>query len=126
MPPEDEYVPTGTGLWLFNAFPPPMSRKRATPAFHKVLPYADKGKATVLGHLRRAIEFNLKTARASTSLPSGLFADWKRLPAAGHQRGTSVFVALQVRYGLTVYYRDFARMLKSPRNQMGRKRTRHH
>ena len=50
---------------------------------------------------RRAIEFNLKRT-GQHGLPSGLFADWNDCLRLG-TKGTSVFVALQVRYGLTTY-----------------------
>ena len=55
----------------------------------------------VLGHLRRALEFNLeRTGR--NGLPCGLAADWNDCIRLGY-RGESVFVAFQVRFGLGVY-----------------------
>jgi cellobiose phosphorylase len=66
-----------------------------------VLPYADQGEATVLGHLRRALEFNLeRTGR--NGLPCGLAADWNDCLRLGYH-GESLFVGFQVRLGLTVY-----------------------
>jgi N,N'-diacetylchitobiose phosphorylase len=81
---------------------PPTSPRRATSTFYrKVLPYADHGEATVLGHLRRALEFNLeRTGR--NGLPCGLAADWNDCIKLGY-KGESVFVAFQVRLGLDVY-----------------------
>jgi N,N'-diacetylchitobiose phosphorylase len=100
LPKEDEYR-SDDCLWLFNAIPTYVKETGDIDFYNKVLPYADKGKATVLGHLRRAIEFNLKRT-GKHGLPSGLFADWNDCLRLG-TGGTSVFVALQVRYGLLVY-----------------------
>ena len=71
--------------------------------YHKVLPYADQGEATVLGHLRRALEFNLERS-GRHGLPCGLHADWNDCVKMGYN-GESVMVAFQVRYGLDVYAR---------------------
>ena len=69
--------------------------------YRKVLPYADRGEATVLRPLRRALEFNLeRTGRHG--LPCGLSADWNDCIRLGYH-GESVFVAFQVRFGLEVY-----------------------
>ena len=100
LPKEDEYR-SDDCLWLFNAIPTYVKETGDTGFYNKVLPYADKGRATVLGHLRRAIEFNLKR-KGQRGLTSGLFADWNDCLRLG-TKGTSVFVALQVRYGLTTY-----------------------
>lgn len=99
-PKEDEYR-SDDCLWLFNAIPTYVKETGDIDFYNKVLPYADKGKATVLGHLRRAIEFNLKRT-GKHGLPSGLQADWNDCLRLG-TKGTSVFVALQVRYGLKTY-----------------------
>jgi N,N'-diacetylchitobiose phosphorylase len=99
-PREDEYR-SDDCLWLFNAVTAYVKETGHVDFYRKVLPYADQGKATVLGHLRRAIEFNLeRTGRHG--LPSGLFADWNDCLRLG-MRGSSVFVALQVRYALRTY-----------------------
>jgi cellobiose phosphorylase len=100
LPKEDEYR-SDDCLWLFNAIPTYVKETGDIDFYNKVLPYADKGKATVLGHLRRAIEFNLKRT-GKHGLPSGLFADWNDCLRLG-TGGTSVFVALQVRYSLLTY-----------------------
>ncbi len=100
LPREDEYR-SDDCLWLFNAIPTYVKETGDIDFYNKVLPYADKGKATVLGHLRRAIEFNLKRT-GKNGLPSGLFADWNDCLRLG-TKGTSVFVALQVRYSLLTY-----------------------
>jgi cellobiose phosphorylase len=99
-PKEDEYR-SDDCLWLFNAIPAYVKETGDIGFYGRTLPYADKGKATVLGHLRRAIEFNLeRTGRHG--LPSGLHADWNDCLRLG-ARGTSIFVALQVRYALKTY-----------------------
>jgi cellobiose phosphorylase len=100
LPKEDEYR-SDDCLWLFNAIPTYVKETGDIDFYNKVLPYADKGKATVLGHLRRAIEFNLKRT-GKHGLPSGLFADWNDCLRLG-TGGTSVFVALQVRFALLTY-----------------------
>jgi len=88
-------------LWLFNAVTTYVKETGDVDFYAKELPFADKGKATVLGHLRRAIEFNLaRTGRHG--LPSGLFADWNDCLRLGTQ-GESVFVSLQLRFGLKTY-----------------------
>ncbi len=87
--------------WLFNAVPAYVAETGDVDFYKKVLPYADHGQATVLGHLRRALEFNLeRTGR--NGLPCGLLADWNDCCNLGFT-GESVMVAFQVRYGLGVY-----------------------
>ena len=67
----------------------------------RMLPYADKGERRVLGHLRRALEFNLERT-GKHGLPCGLAADWNDCLKLGYY-GESLFVAFQVRLGLTIY-----------------------
>ena len=88
-------------LWLFNAVPAYVAETGDVAFYRKVLPYSDKGEATVFGHLRRAIEFNLERV-GRHGLPAGLEADWNDCLHLGYQ-GESVFVTFQVRLGLTVY-----------------------
>ena len=91
----------------------PMWPRPATLDFyHKVLPYADQGEATVLGHLRRALEFNLERT-GKHGLPCGLAADWNDCLRLGYY-GESLFVAFQVRLGLTIYA-EIARALRHAR-----------
>ncbi len=99
-PPEDEYR-SDDCLWFFNAVPAFVAETGDLDFYHKVLAYADQGEATVFGHLRRALEFNLeRTGR--NGLPCGLSADWNDCIKLGYH-GESVFVAFQVRLGLTTY-----------------------
>ena len=88
-------------LWFFNAVPAWVNETGDLDFYHKVLPYADQGQASVLGHLRRALEFNLERS-GSHGLPCGLAADWNDCLKLGYH-GESLFVAFQVRFGLTVY-----------------------
>jgi cellobiose phosphorylase len=88
-------------LWLFNTVPAYVKETGNLAFYDKVIPYADKGGATVLGHLRRALEFNLERT-GMHGLPCGLLADWNDCFHLG-EKGESVFVAMQVRFGLVVY-----------------------
>ena len=99
-PPEDEYR-SDDCLWFFNAVPAFVAETGQLDFYRKVLPYADKGEATVLGHLRRALEFNLER-KGRNNLPCGLAADWNDCIKLGYN-GESVFVAFQVRLGLGAY-----------------------
>ncbi len=99
-PPPEEYR-SDDCLWFFNAIPAYVAETGDQEFYQKVLPYADRGEATVLGHLRRALEFNLeRTGRHG--LPCGLYADWNDCLRLGYH-GESLFVAFQVRMGLTIY-----------------------
>lgn len=100
-PPEEEYR-SDDCMWLFNTVPALIAETGDTDFYHKVLPFADHGEATVLGHLRRALEFNLGRVGAN-GLPCGLAADWNDCIKLGY-RGESIFVTFQVRYGLGVYH----------------------
>ena len=86
--------------WLFNTIPEDVKETGDFSFYDKVLPYADAGNATVLGHLRRALEFNLERT-GSNGLPLALVADWNDCIKLGD--GETIFVAFQVRYGLTIY-----------------------
>ncbi|MFT3867481.1 MAG: N,N'-diacetylchitobiose phosphorylase [Nibricoccus sp.] len=100
-PPPDEEYRSDDCLWFFNAVPAYVAETGDVDFYNKVLPYADRGEATVFKHLRRALEFNLeRTGR--NGLPCGLSADWNDCIRLGY-RGESVFVAFQVRLGLDVY-----------------------
>jgi N,N'-diacetylchitobiose phosphorylase len=110
-PPQDEEYRSDDCLWFFNAVPAYVAETGDLGFYSKVLPYADQGQATVLGHLRRALEFNLeRTGR--NGLPCGLAADWNDCIRLGYL-GESVFVAFQLRLGLSVYA-DIADRLRMP------------
>ena len=109
--PQEEEYRSDDSLWLFNAIPAYVKETGDTAFFDKPLPYADRGKDTVLGHMRRAIEFSLERSGAH-GLPCGLFADWNDCLELGH-RGESVFVAFQLRYALKTYA-EICDMLSRP------------
>ena len=88
-------------MWLFNAIPAYIKETGDLAFYDKVLPYSDNGEATVLGHLRRAMEFNLERTGAH-NLPLGLAADWNDCLVLG-EKGETVFVAFQLRYALKTY-----------------------
>lgn len=100
-PPSEEEYRSDDTLWLFNAIPAYVNETGETAFYEKILPYADTGDDTVLGHMRRAIEFSL-TRSGVHGLPCGLAADWNDCIQLG-QKGESVFVAFQLRYALKVY-----------------------
>lgn len=100
-PPPDHEFRSDDCLWFFDTIPAYVAETGDLGFYEHVLPYADTGEATVLGHLRRALEFNLeRTGR--NRLPCGLAADWNDCIKLGY-RGESVFVAFQVRHGLAIY-----------------------
>ena len=98
--PPDEYR-SDDCLWFFNAIPAYVNETGDLDFYTKILPYADQGEATVFGHLRRALEFNLERT-GKHGLPCGLAADWNDCLRLGYY-GESLFVAFQVRLGLSVY-----------------------
>jgi cellobiose phosphorylase len=88
-------------MWLFNAVPEYVKETGDFEFYNKVLPYADKDEATVFGHLRRAIEFNIERS-GNHGLPCGLHADWNDCIRLG-ETGETVFVAFQLRFALNEY-----------------------
>ncbi|HVU23496.1 MAG TPA: glycosyl hydrolase family 65 protein [Opitutus sp.] len=101
-------------LWFFNAVPAYVAETGDAGFYDEVVPFADKSKATVLGHLRRALEFNL-TRTGRNGLPCGLSADWNDCLRLGY-KGESVFVTFQVRLGLATYA-DLAARLGRPKEE---------
>jgi cellobiose phosphorylase len=99
-------------LWFFNSVPTYVAETGDVEFYDLVVPYADKGKDTVFGHLRRALEFNLERT-GKHGLPCGLLADWNDCLKLGY-KGESVFVAFQVRMGLEIYA-DIADRLERPK-----------
>ena len=88
-------------MWLFNSIPAYVKETGKIDFYQKVLPYADKGEATVIGHLKRAIEFSLERS-GKHGLPCGLLADWNDCLELGHD-GETLFVAMQLRFALKTY-----------------------
>ncbi len=99
-PPKEEYR-SDDCLWFFNVVPLMVAETGDFAFYDKVLPYADKGQASVLGHLKQALLFNLERM-GKHGLPCGLSADWNDCLRLGYS-GESLFVAFQLRYGLSVY-----------------------
>lgn len=99
-PDETEYR-ADDSLWLFNTVPAYVKETGDLAFYHKVLPYADTGEDTVLGHLKSAIQFSLERS-GSHGLPRGLAADWNDCLVLG-QEGESIFVAMQLRFALNTY-----------------------
>ncbi|MBN2214777.1 MAG: hypothetical protein JW723_11080 [Bacteroidales bacterium] len=112
-PKEEEYR-SDDSLWLFNAIPAYVKETGNIKFFLKILPYADKGEATVFSHMKRAIEFSLERS-GKHGLPYGLSADWNDCLRFG-QRGESAFVALQLRLALKVYI-EVARLLNDNKEE---------
>jgi len=99
-------------LWFFNAIPAYVGETGDLDFYHKEIPFADQGAATVFGHLRRALEFNLERTGVN-GLPCGLSADWNDCLRLGYF-GESLFIAFQLRLGLTVYA-EIAKHLALPK-----------
>ena len=109
--PDPEEYRSDDCLWFFNAVPAYVNETGDVDFYNKVLPYADEGETTVLGHLRRALEFNLERT-GTHGLPCGLHADWNDCLKLGYH-GESPCVAFQVRRGLTTYA-SIAKRLNKP------------
>ena len=88
-------------LWLFNAIPAYIKETGDIQFLSKVLPYSDSGDDTVLRHMRRAIEFNLRLS-GKHGFPCGLSADWNDSLKFGYD-GESIFVSIQLRLALREY-----------------------
>jgi cellobiose phosphorylase len=101
IPPDPQEYRSDDCLWFFNAVPAYVDETAHLDFYQKVLPYADQGEATVFEHLKRALEFNLERTGVH-GLPCGLAADWNDCLRLGYY-GESLFVAFQLRLGLTVY-----------------------
>ncbi len=110
-PPDPEEYRADDCLWLFNTVPAYVKETGDLAFYSRVLPFADRGEATVAGHLRRAIEFNVERS-GPHGLPCGLSADWNDTLKLGY-RGESVFVAFQLRYALATYL-EIAGLLGTP------------
>jgi len=98
-------------MWLFNTIPAYVKETGEISFYEKVLPYADKGEDSVLGHLKRALQFSLDRL-GKHGLPCGLLVDWNDCLALGHD-GETVFVAFQLRFALRTYI-EICEVLKKP------------
>jgi cellobiose phosphorylase len=110
-PPEEKEYRSDDCMWLFNTIPAYVKETGDIAFYDKVLPYADRGHDSVLGHLRRAIQFNLDRS-GKHGFPCGLSADWNDCLQLGHD-GETVFVAFQLRHALRTYI-EICELLKKP------------
>jgi N,N'-diacetylchitobiose phosphorylase len=92
-------------LWLFPTIITYIKESGEWSFIDEVIPYADKGEATVYTHLKQAIQFNLDR-QGNHGLPAGLFADWNDCLRLG-AKGESMFVAFQLYYALEIF-KEFA------------------
>ena len=99
------YYRADDALWLFPTVITYIKESGEWSFIDEVIPYADKGEATVYSHLKQAIQFNLDR-EGSHGLPAGLFADWNDCLRLG-TKGESMFVAFQLYYALAVF-KEFA------------------
>ena len=109
--PDEEEYRSDDCMWLFNTIPAYVKETGDISFYEKILPYADKGEDTVLGHLRRAIQFNLDHS-GTQGLPCGLSADWNDCLVLGYE-GETIFVAFQLRYALKTYI-EICELLSKP------------
>jgi N,N'-diacetylchitobiose phosphorylase len=109
--PKPEEYRSDDCLWFFNVIPAYVAETGDLDFYNQVVPFADQEVATVFGHLRRALEFNLERT-GTHGLPCGLSADWNDCLRLGYF-GESLFVAFQVRLGLTCYA-EIAELLDQP------------
>jgi len=99
--PEPEEFRSDDCEWFFNAVPAYVAETGNFDFYNKTVPYADHGKASVYGHLKQALLFNLERM-GKDGIPAGLLADWNDCLKTGYH-GESVFVTFQLRLGLTTY-----------------------
>ena len=101
--PEDDSYVRETGhphyraddaLWLFPTVYKYIAETGDTAYLDEVIPYATHGEDTVLGHLKRAIDFTMNHL-GNHGMPAGLHADWNDCLKLGAQ-GESSFVAFQL------------------------------
>lgn len=99
--PEETKYRSDDCMWLFNTIPAFVKETGDISFYNKILPYADQGKDTVFGHMKKAIQFNLNHS-GKHGFPCGLSADWNDCLVLGFD-GETTFVAFQLRYALKIY-----------------------
>ena len=116
--PEDDSYVRETGhpayraddaLWLFPTVYKYMAQSGNNAFLDEMIPYADRGSASVYDHLKKAIEFSLNHL-GPHGMPAGLYADWNDCLRLGEQ-GESVFVAFQFYLAMKIM-REFAALKK--------------
>jgi len=88
-------------LWLFPTVDKYVRETGDTAFYDEVIPFAEKGEATVYGHLKRAIEFSF-AHMTEHGLPAGLEADWNDCLRMG-EKGESSFLSFQLYYALELF-----------------------
>ena len=87
-------------LWLFPTVYKYLAETGNLAFLDEVIPYANKGAATVYEHLQRAIDFSLEHL-GPHGMPAGLYADWNDCLRLGVE-GESSFVAFQLVLALRI------------------------
>ena len=87
-------------LWLFPTVYKYLAETGNLAFLDEVIPYANKGAATVYEHLQRAIDFSLEHL-GPHGMPAGLYADWNDCLRLGAE-GESSFVAFQLLLALRI------------------------
>lgn len=87
-------------LWLFPTVYKYLAETGKLAFLDEVIPYANKGAATVYEHLQRAIDFSLEHL-GPHGMPAGLYADWNDCLRLGAE-GESSFVAFQLVLALRI------------------------
>ena len=87
-------------LWLFPTVYKYLAETGDLDFLDEVIPYANKGAATVYEHLQRAIDFSLEHL-GPHGMPAGLYADWNDCLRLGAE-GESSFVAFQLVLALRI------------------------
>lgn len=87
-------------LWLFPTVYKYLAETGNLAVLDEVIPYANKGAATVYEHLQRAIDFSLEHL-GPHGMPAGLYADWNDCLRLGAE-GESSFVAFQLVLALRI------------------------
>lgn len=87
-------------LWLFPTVYKYLAETGDLAFLDEVIPYANKGAATVYEHLQRAIDFSLEHL-GPHGMPAGLYADWNDCLRLGAE-GESSFVAFQLVLALRI------------------------
>lgn len=87
-------------LWLFPTVYKYIAETGNLEFLNETIPFADKEKASVYEHLKRAVAFSLAHL-GPHGMPAGLYADWNDCLRLGAD-GESSFVAMQFYYAMTV------------------------
>ena len=87
-------------LWLFPTVYKYLAETGNLAFLDEVIPYANKGAATVYEHLQRSIDFSLEHL-GPHGMPAGLYADWNDCLRLGAE-GESSFVAFQLVLALRI------------------------